>query len=84
MKVRLDQRIRELGRYSGRRLCQRCADIAQDSRVDTIREADVAKVGVSSDPVVIDRLIRLELNVPSALKYAQRMGHIKLTTNEYR
>ena len=84
MKVRLDQRVRKLGRYSGRRLCQWCADIAQDSRVDAIREANITKVGVSSDPVVVDRLIRLELNVPSALKYAQRTNLIKLTTNEYR
>ena len=77
MKVRLDQRIRELGRYSGRRLCQWCADIAQDSRVDAIREADVTEVGVGADPVVIDSLVGGEL------KRKFRRRSMQLSSNKH-
>ena len=38
-----------------------CGVVAQDSRVDAVREPDVAEVRVGADPVVINCLIRGEL-----------------------
>ena len=38
-----------------------CSVITEDGRVDAIREPDIAEVGVGTDPVVIDCLIRGEL-----------------------
>ena len=37
------------------------AVVAQDGRVDTVRETDVTEVRVRPDPVVVDSLVRGEL-----------------------
>ena len=50
-----------LGRLLGRRRFDGVrSGIAQDSRVDSIRETDVTKVGISADPVIVLGLVRFE------------------------
>lgn len=49
---------RLLGRY---RLDRVRSVVAQDGRVDTIRETDVAEVRVGPDPVVVESLVCSEL-----------------------
>ena len=43
------------------RFCVSSAIIAEDSRVDAIRKSDVPEVRVSTNPVVIDGLVGVEL-----------------------
>ena len=51
-----------LGRLLGRRRFDGVrSGIAQDSRVDSIRETDVTKVGISADPVIVNSLVCSEL-----------------------
>ena len=63
--------------------------VAQDGRVDAVREINIAEVGVRADPVVINGLVRSELeneicrhSLTSKLEYTGTNG--VLTTKEYR
>ena len=75
-----------LGRYRFGRVG---SIVAQDGRVDAVREINIAEVGVRADPVVINGLVRSELeneicrhSLTSKLEYTGTNG--VLTTKEYR
>ena len=61
MQVRLDKRVAQRRRSGRRRFDQRRPGVTQDSRVDAIRKSDVPEVRVSTNPVVIDGLVGVEL-----------------------
>lgn len=66
VEVRLVQEVNDAGLVC-RGLLNRRAFVAQDGRVDAVSEAGgVGAVGVGADPVVVDRLISVELFMPSA------------------
>ena len=60
MQINLIQRFSRCLLHS-RRLRDRCAFIPKDSRIDTAVEAFHTGVGVSTDPVVVDGLVGVEL-----------------------
>ena len=61
MKIDLIQRFSRSLLHS-RRLRDRCTFIPKDSRIDTAVEAFHTSVGVSTDPIVVDGLVGVELN----------------------
>ena len=62
MKVRLHELVGQRRRGGGGGFGIRSAVIAQNGRVDAVREVDRADVGVRADPVVVNGLVRVELN----------------------
>ena len=60
MQIDLIQRFSR-GLLHSRRFRNRCTFIPKDSRIDTAVEAFHTGVGVSTDPVVVDGLVGVEL-----------------------
>lgn len=80
VEVRLVQEVDDAGLVR-RGLLDRRAFVAQNGRVDAISKAGgVSAVGVGTDPVVVDRLVSVELFIPSA-KTLSRKG-TRHTTKE--
>ena len=61
MQAGFDEGVRQCRGGCGRGLNKRRADIAKNGRVDAVRKTDVAEVGVSANPVVVNVLVRRQL-----------------------
>ena len=77
VKVCLNERVAQRRRSGSGGLSVGSPVIAEDGRVDSIREADVTEVGVGADPVVIDSLVGGEL------KRKFRRRSMQLSSNKH-
>ena len=70
----------------GDRIVRTCILVSKDGGVDTVREPDIPEVGVRADPVVVDRLVRGELEQHARVSLGRtgtgERGVAVRTTNE--